>query len=320
MIERVAFNGQRVNLVSDFDLDSSRLNTLSRTVTGMELVDSPDVGDVEVPRVEYTPSSSLSIEYDDTNKVISVKGPVSRFSRGEALLYVAEYLATCLQSSEKGTFLTHAAATYNKDSDASTILFGEKGAGKTTIALRICVEGGMQLIGNDQVYIGATAENVTTEGGNQWFNVRETAIKSDDFLSGLLAEKSRDESKPSWNDKIRMDLTGLGVAGKDGVARVENIYHLRLDATQDELYVHPWEGVQRNLILHEKIGRHILSQATPFQDDNGEYLGSLPLIEIEQSMSNRDRLVRSIIKAGVMEVFAPNSEVAVNYILNRGSE
>lgn len=317
MIEHVAFNGERVSLVSQIDLDRDRLESLSKTVTGMELMDGIDTIDIGTPRVEYTPSNNISIDYNAAERLMSVSGPLSRFSRGDSILYIAEYLATCLQSAQKGTFLTHAAAVYDKTNDASTVLFGEKGAGKTTVALRLCREAGMQLVGNDQVYIGANNDSVYTEGGNQWFNVRETAIQSDAFLSGLLAGKSRDESKPTWNDKVRIDLAELGVEGKEGVAQVSDLYHLRLDPTQEELYVAPWEGVQRNLILHEKIGRHILSQATPFQDDNGEYIGSLPLIEIEKSMSNRDRLVRSMIGAGVVEVFAPNSEVAVDYILSK---
>ena len=317
MIEHVAFNGQLVNLASNVELDRTRFETLSKTITGMELVGTPKV-ETKVPRVEYSPAKTISIEYDDNEKVIFVEGPLEHFSRGDALLYISEYLATCLQSAQKGTFITHAAAVYDGASDKSTVLFGEKGAGKTTVALRLCMEGGMQLIGNDQIYIGTDGTNLNTEGGNQWFNIRETAIKSDAFLSGIFTAKSRDESKPAWNDKVRIDLDDLALTGKEGVAEVETLYHLRLDPTQKELYVAPWEGVQRNLILHEKIGRHILSQATPFQDDNGMYLGSLPLVEVTRSMDNRDRLVRRMIDVGVGEIFAPNSEAAVEYILSKG--
>ncbi|MGK2896085.1 MAG: phosphoenolpyruvate carboxykinase (ATP), partial [Candidatus Saccharimonadales bacterium] len=210
MIEHVAFNGQRVNLVSDTELARDRFETLSKTITGMEVVEAPKV-EVEVPRVEYSPANTISIEYDESEKAILVKGPLEHFSRGDALLYISEYLATCLQSAQKGTFITHAAAVYDSASDGSTVLFGEKGAGKTTVALRLCMEGGMQLIGNDQIYLGTDGVNLTTEGGNQWFNIRETAIKSDAFLSSIFTTKSRDKSKPAWNDKVRIDLDDLAL-------------------------------------------------------------------------------------------------------------
>lgn len=315
---QLRFGGQAVQIESDIELNMDALQELSESVTGMTI--DQGVGDeFDVPRVVYTKDDDIAIEYNQSTDTLHLSGPTRNFGRGTTLVYLAEYLAACTLVERKGIFLTHAAATYNPETNSSQILLGEKGAGKTTLAIRVCKEGGHQIIGNDQVYIGIDTNNVRTSGGSTWFNIRRTAIASDDYLRQIIATRDNNREKPAWNDKIKLTPEQMGIARKVGQTVVGHIFHIRIDHTQDTLHAAPWSGVQQNLILHERLGRHISGQATPLQDDAGKYLGSLPLVKHETTMRRRDELVKLISSMGVTEVFAPDGASATRYILEHGA-
>lgn len=316
---QVKFNGQPIIIEGDLIWDMELVNDLARTVTSMDVdADTNAHGSVGVPRVTYVCSDEISIDYDDSKATIAVAGPRKNFGQGPALVYLAEYLAANKLAANEGNFLTHAAAVYDPESDRSQVLLGEKGAGKTTLSVRLCSEGGLELIGNDQIYLGSNEQEIYTSSGNTWFNIRRTATESDEYMRRFgETHLSHRGSRPSWNDKIRLEPEEIGIKRRLGAAIVQDIFHIRLDPTQETLYVAPWSGIQQNLVLHERFGRHISGQATPFQDDNGNYLGSLPLIDYHASSRQRDKLVRKIIAKGVTELFAPNSEVAYKYILEQ---
>jgi hypothetical protein len=316
---QLRFAGQAVRIEGDVAFDAEDLQELSESVTEMT-IDSSMSDEGALPRVVYSRAEDIAIEYNQAIDTLHLSGPTRNFGRGTSLVYLAEYLAACTLAERQGDFLTHAAATYDPETDRSQILFGEKGAGKTTLAIRVCKEGGRQIIGNDQVYIGSDEGDVRTSGGNGWFNVRRTAIDSDDYLKRIITVEGVDERKPAWNDKIRLTPEQLGIAHKIGRTIVGSIFHVRIDHTQKALHAAPWGGVQQNLIIHERLGRHISGQATPLQDDMGNYLGSLPLIKHEASMKQRDALVKRISTMGITEVFAPDGASATNYILEHGAE
>jgi hypothetical protein len=315
---QLRFAEQAVRIEGDIEFDMDTLRELSTSVTEMT-IDERFGDEAAIPRVVYSKTDDVEVRYSRDTNTLYLSGPTRSFGRGTSLVYLAEYLAACTLAERQGDFLTHAAAIYNPETNRSQILFGEKGAGKTTLAIRACKEGGHQIIGNDQVYIGSSASNIHTSGGNAWFNIRRTAIASDDYLERIITTGDSSSEKPAWNDKIRLTPEQLDIAHKIGRTIVGNIFHVRIDHTQDTLYAAPWSGVQQNLILHERLGRHISGQATPLQDDAGNYLGSLPLVKHETTMRQRDELVKRIISMGITEVFAPDGVSATSYILEHGA-
>ncbi len=311
----LSFNGKAVDVISPIVLNHQRIQDLSSTVTAMRVEEVDGIQDR--PSVVYTPSEDYSASYDPEERKLFVTGPAKSFERGDSLVYVAEYLAVCMQAAEEGTFLVHAAATHDTVVDKSCLLLGEKGAGKTTAAIRLCAEEGHSLIGNDQVYVGSDAGEMFTYQGNPWFNVRRTAIETDSYLQSLLGQSRDTEDVSSWNNKIRVDPADIESGIELGKKALGGIFHIRIDPQQTGVYSRRWEGTQANLILHERLGRHISAQATPFQDDNGNYLGSLPLIEPNRTMPRRDRLVVDIAQTGIHEVFAHDSGVLVDFVIDK---
>ena len=92
------------------------------------------------------------------------------------------------------------------------------------------------------------------------------------------------QGNSSWNNKTRIEPSSLGIKVKDDESIIKELFRVRIDHTQQSTYINQWEGLQRNLVLHEKIGRHVSGQATPLQDDNGNYLGSLPLVNQKRGL------------------------------------
>ena len=125
------------------------------------------------------------------------------------------------------------------------------------------------------------------------------------------------QGNSSWNNKTRIEPSSLGIKVKDDESIIKELFRVRIDHTQQSTYINQWEGLQRNLVLHEKIGRHVSGQATPLQDDNGNYLGSLPLVNQKEVFRVRDELVGLMIKAGITEIFTSSSDNAIDYIISQ---
>ena len=256
-------------------------------------------------------------QYDVEHQVMRISGPKSMFSKGRALYYAADYMAECLSAPHTNSLIVHSAAVFSEKTGLSYLILGEKGSGKTTLSLRLCEELGLHLIGNDLVRIGQQDDDLFTFEGSKWFDIRETATRADRYL-GKYATLLASGNFNAWNNKTRVLPDDIGITTHSEKARIDKILNIRIDPYQPYLTASSWEGIQRNLILHEKVGRHITGQATPFQDDNGNYLGSLPAINLLETTRVRDNIVMSMINKGITELYGPNSESLAEWFKNEG--
>lgn len=312
----LGFQGVSIAVLSDYKIPLRNFTDLAEHVTGMEIKDF-DIFSVPDGKLIYIPAEKVDVQYYQEQKELVLKGPIQLFGRGSTIAYIAQYMAECLRTAQTGSMLIHAAAVRAPISNTSIVILGEKGAGKTTLALRLCHQYGYWLIGNDQIFLGAEPDGtVVTAGGNAWFHLRETAVLADAYLMQLCSHR-HERAKPAWNNKMKVDPHQIAIRVATGAFPVTAIFHIRIDQTQSEVHSEIWQGIQRNLFLHECFGRHISGQATPLQDDRGNYLGSLPPINLECALKARDTLVERVIKAGVVEIFAPDSRSAVDFILKR---
>ena len=256
--------------------------------------------------VSFTHSDfAASVTYDRSAKTLRVFADSRKYTGGRAVYYMAEYLAACLLALERGTLMFHAAAVFSPHTKKSYIILGGKGAGKTTLTLYLCRELGMHIIANDRVLSGLEDGKLFTYGGTSWLDVRRTALCASSWLmENTRINMPENDNVPSWNSKERILPAELGIMKHSGRTETAKIYHIRKDIHQKNIYCGKWQGVQQSLLLHETFGRSITGQTTPFLDDNGNYYGSLPLVEIEALMRARDNFTRHIITAGVQEIFA----------------
>ncbi|MCX6729200.1 MAG: hypothetical protein NTV95_00955 [Candidatus Saccharibacteria bacterium] len=311
----LGFQGVYIRIQSTAPLPIERFSEIGEDVTGMSsrIVNDTNRNDHSAT-LTYIEAAEIEISYDDGTNNLILEGPLSNFGTGNTITHTAHYMAECIRASESGLLLVHSAAVMDSDSNTATVLFGEKGAGKTTLALRLCHELNYGLVGNDQVYIGSDInDQVVVEGGNPYFLVRQTAATADEHVASLL-NISDSVNVPSWNNKVRIAPNDIGVDIVNHRLEASKLYHVRIDHTQPRLQAQAWTGLQQSLVLHERIGRHITGQATPLHSDSGEYLGSLPSVRLDKAMRARDNLVRLILKKGVTEIFTPTSDDALEYI------
>ena len=256
--------------------------------------------------VSFTHSDfSASVTYDSRAKTLRVIADSRKYVEGRAVYYMAEYLAASLLALERNILMFHAAAVFSPYTQKSYIILGGKGAGKTTLIVYLCRELGMHIIANDRVLSGLEDGKLFTYGGTSWLDVRRTALCASSWLSeNTRINMPENDNIPSWNSKARMLPAELGIIKHSCKTEVAKIYHILKDIHQKNIYCGRWQGVQQSLLLHETFGRSITGQTTPFLDDDGNYYGSLPLVEIESLMKARDNFTRRVITAGVQEIFA----------------
>ncbi len=315
----IIFNEVSIKVDSEHEFQGGNLLDFANEITGAKInFDSSVLPD---GIIEYLVSDDIGIEYDNNEKKLKIIGPVDLFGTGRAISYIAQYMAECFRAENSGRLLVHSAAVKHPEQEKSYLMFGDKGSGKTTIALRLCHQFGYDLIGNDQVIVGEKNGTLITSIGNQWFDVRKTSFNSDPYVNNLLNYlKIDDPTKANWNTKFRIYPDSLGIEVSEKDLPLKKMFHIRIDGTQKKIHISPWKGIQRNLILHEYFGRHITGQSTPFQDDSGNYLGSLPLINTVMALKTRDRIVKTVMGQGVTEIFSPSSEEAAKYIAESGDE
>ncbi|HVC36014.1 MAG TPA: hypothetical protein VNE40_01020 [Candidatus Dormibacteraeota bacterium] len=309
------FQGVTIGISGQDFLTSTTLANLESNITGLRVGKSFET--IARGQIDFTPAATVSAKLIG-EQALSITGQPHLFAGGIAIAHTAQYMSECIRPSVKDLFLVHAAAVVDPQDNSAIVLFGEKGAGKTTLAFRLCHEHGYVLVGNDQIFLGHDNERLYVEGGNNYFDIRTTAVRSDSYLGSVVLARSN--NKPAWNDKLRVRAHDLGIASSTEYHTAKQLLHVRIDHTENSLKVAPWSGLQQTLVMHERIGRHISGQATPLLDDNGTYYGSLPSMLNQHGLAARDRIVSHIQTIGITEIFAPNAQAALEFITTEGKQ
>jgi hypothetical protein len=255
------------------------------------------------------------IAYNEMHQEIFIYGNEEQFKSGRSLYYIASYIAECLSVNKSCSLIIHSAAVFLEKTGKSYLLLGEKGAGKTTLTIYLCKECGFKLIGNDQVRVINNNGILSTREGSCWFDVRKTALKASKYLGNIGIDVADKPRVTSWDNKAKILPGALGIETHCEETVLGGVFNIRIDPFQDEIISQYWSGIQQNLILHERLGRLVSAQTTPFQDDVGNYFGSLPLINTKINFAIRDEMVKAFIKNKVIELFGSNVELIVKTFL-----
>ena len=286
-------------------LDSSH-NMLCETprITGLQPLDDGQ----PVATVHHRVADSFALNREGEHS-ISIEGPLELTN---AIFYLGELAAESYRQSELGGALVHAAAIY-KDG-GSHIIFGEKGAGKTTLAIRSCVEDGYKLVGNDQVIIAPCEDgSLSATDGSKYLAVRHSAASADLWL-GKHIDASWDEGEPHWDSKKEFTPQQLGIQVHAGQGKISSVFKLCIDRTQtlDIIEPKPASDIGSMLFFVEKFSRHIRGTATPILTDRGTLLGQSPNMDSAKSEANRIALIRGLfLDIGVWNIYAKDSKRAL---------
>ena len=200
---------------------------------------------------------------------------------GEGFLHLA-YLVLESVLQRHGYLTLHAGAACRDGS--AVLLLGSAGAGKTTSLLRLCLDHGAALVGNDLVVAGGTAAVPEVLAGSVCLRLRHASISR--VLPELL-DLFPGEVRDSWRAKLDVNPVQLGIQTAAGPAPVAAVVFVHTDVRYPELVDEPGDTLTHRLNLHENALRYGRGAATPWLLGNGRFGPYMPSLDDERAHAAR---------------------------------
>lgn len=274
--------------------------------TGLSVL--PDVVDTPY-EVHYVDSEILAFDFG--REQVSVQQPWSEMLGGEILLFLAyPYIEAQLQA--EGFVTAHSACVEMPDGRA-VLLLGKEGAGKTSIAVRLCQAGG-KLVGNDLVVIGLDEDGrLMAKVGSQFFFLRYKSVeRAMPDLLRLFGTGALD----TWLYKKPVMPAELGVAVTTQPVEVKAVYLVHVDNLQQQVFTKNADSVVTRLFLNENFSRYIRSTCTTLMTGPGlAFSGYIPSLDRPEFYKRRVLLMGYMLNhLGVRYVSGPLSDIVAHIL------
>jgi|AntAceMinimDraft_4_1070372.scaffolds.fasta_scaffold16892_2 hypothetical protein len=277
-------DGVSVGIHSKTDLQSifAKWNKLIH-FTGVEV----SLGGHQEFVVEYNNIPDNEVFY--SGKQVHINIPFEKLETGELLFYSAlPFLEVQRQRSSAVTM--HAAAV--EFLGKAVLLLGKSGAGKTSIALSLCLNHGAQLIGNDILIAGIVDGNVTVGSGNKFLRLRKESVKRN--MPKLLNLFPVSEKDP-WTHKIDCLPETLGIDTCNANMSIGRSYLVHVDNTMEKLYVANANTMDTRLYLNENMSRYIRGTAIAIFGESSQFMGYVPSYDLPNFFRMRIKLAEKVI-------------------------
>lgn len=226
------------------------------------------------------------------NQSIEVLFPWELMKNGETLLYLAYSLCE-IQNQERGIITSHCAAF--SDGNYSHLVFGEKGAGKTSVILDLCSNFGYKLIGNDLCLIGDNNNRLSVIGGTKFFFLRKESVSRNlPELGGLFSNKNVDP----WLNKILVEPERVCVKKEIDILPLAKVFLVHVDETKSEdgFYTQNRKDLNTKLYLNENFSRYIRNTTSAILGgEDYEFLYYLPSFDTSRYFEKRKRIIDLLI-------------------------
>lgn len=254
----------------------------------MEFFDASIIDDTEdvLYTIEYHNTEDKSKPIVVTDKKMVVNYPESELTESNILYLGATFLEK--QFGEMGLCSCHSACVV-KDGEA-TLLVGEAGAGKTSIAINLCQNYGYSLLSNDMTLIGEDEGQVYACSGTRFINLRLLSVKSNmPFLLYLF----KNDNKDLWTNKVSVMANSIGIQEETSITPIKNVLFVHIDA-RDKFKVANGDSWRNNFLLYQNVSAHIRGTASTFVDKKGYPIGYIPSFETEDTYNKRIKLINAI--------------------------
>lgn len=216
---------------------------------------------------------------------ISVSYPYEELT-DKNIVYLSKYLIE-KQLGEMGMATCHSACV-SKNGQA-ILLLGDAGAGKTSIALNLCLRNGYSLISNDKTVIGVKDGRLYAFSGTKYLSLRYKSVKENlpQFISLFGSEDVE-----AWIEKIKVQAHEIGVKENDNPAEITDIIFLHVDNREERLTVSQGDSHRNNFILYNNLSENIRASSSTFVDKKGHPVGYIPSYDSESIYKKRVEIIQ----------------------------
>lgn len=242
----------------------------------------------------------------DENK-IQLHYPIEELTKSN-IIYSSRYLLE-KQWGEKGKTTCHSACV-EKDGKAVLIL-GNEGAGKTSVALNLCMKYGYSLISNDQTIIGKENGVLKAFGGTKFINLRYTSVKENiPSLINIFGDKEVEE----WVEKVTVMARDLGIKEISGEVPIEQVIRVHTDNRIEKLKSLRGDNWRNNFLLYEILTENIRNTNSTIVDRYGHPIGYVPSYDTKEMYDKRVDVINTINTSSYYRYLSGNMIDIVNNI------
>jgi len=271
-----------------------------------------DVCGQNTHRAILVESAETSIDYDEAERTMVISGKPDQIA--DSLVYML-YTYSEVQRQAEDRYTLHAAAVCKEGQ--GILILGSKGAGKTALAMSLCVDWGYDLIGNDVVIVGRSAAGgFQIYGGDGVFKPRRLTMDEFPQFRDIVPF---DVEKNDFEAKAIVHPNELGVSVEDGSVSFVSAVQVFMHADKNtalRVTEPPYEALRLN--LYENASRYIRGVTTPVFDSEGRFMCSLPSFDNHDLSCGRICFLEQVIEnIGVVSVSGGNLREVSEYVKNQ---
>lgn len=242
------------------------------------------------------------------NSNFHLNGPLNKESFMSRLPFIAYSLSERIRQESLGECSMHAAAVATKDGK-SILILGDKGSGKTSMAIALGRELDFGLVGNDLIVVRTENEKLSIPAGNQIFDIRAAVMRN--YFNDSLQDKSRVEMTHPYEDKITILPNELGIKQGFDLRGIIAIIRVNIHPGNEPTIIN--EGprkTQEVLRLRENLSRYIRGMTTPLSIEGSLVRGSFPSLDTQELEEMRNRMILSMLSMPFFYVVSDSPQKA----------
>jgi hypothetical protein len=231
------------------------------------------------------------------------------------LPYIAYNITEKIRQEKLGMSTLHAAAVSTPDG-RSLLILGDKGSGKTSLTLALCLDYGCQLIGNDLVLANNQGNQLLIPAGTKIFDIREGVINN--YFPELKNYIPNQRKNNPYENKISLIPEQIGIISGQDTQGLLAVIRINLHPHNAEIKID--EGVRRKeeiLRLRENLARYIKGLVTPLILGEESFGGYFPTMDSPELSEMRDQIIERIICNNFMYVCGSNPRSVAEEIIRR---
>jgi len=243
----------------------------------------------------FIPDSKTEFIYSEECKSLIVRGEIEDFRDGQALAYLGFWMMEA-QRQRDSMVTCHAAALSTLENNG-VLLLGERGDGKTSVAVALGRNYGYKLLANDLAIVGYTKEtqSATIYDGTKIFGLRLSAVRG---RFPELLYLFTDQTQRSWVTKATVCSKEIGIEIENNPRPLKKVFMVHLDSTKtDKLSICKMDDLWVRNYLYENFSRYVRGTAImAFGKKSGDFLDYMPSLDTKEFHANRLSLIRHLIR------------------------